>query len=142
MRLSLIATLALAAAAAPLPALAQDADNDPLAGAVERMDDPVVQEQAGLMAAMLVGALMEMRVGPLAEAMAEMTGGEGPAVDPDARVADLLGPDAADAPVRVAEQVPQMMGAMAAMAGAFGDMLPQMRAMGERMRRELPETDR
>lgn len=145
MRLPLIAAASLAVAA-PLPALAQDAQESPLAAAVEAMDDPAMQEQVGLMAAMLVGAMMEMEVGPLMQAAAEMSGEEASPVDRRARVRDLLGPDlAADAPARVAERVPQMMGAMATMAGAFERMLPELRSMAERLPadlpRRLPETE-
>ena len=88
MRLSLIA--AVLAAAAPLPALAQDAGPSPLKDAAEGMADPATQQQAGMMAAMLVGALLEMPVGPLAEAVVQMGGTSASDIDPDARVRDLL----------------------------------------------------
>lgn len=133
--------LAAAALLMPLPALAQDADGEVLADAAATLDDPMMQEQAGMMAAMMVGALLEMRVGPLAEAMAEIAGEDAPAIDPDARLADMVGPEAAEAPARVAERVPQMMGAMASLAGAFEEMLPQLREMAARLPRELPRRD-
>ncbi|WP_052761872.1 hypothetical protein [Aurantiacibacter luteus] len=145
------ATAALAAFTAPLPAFAQD--DAAIAEAVEQLDDPAVQEQMSLVAATLVGALMEMRVAPLMEAMDEMSDEPRPRVDPDARVADLVGPEAAEMPARVAERMPRMLGAMSAMAGAFGEMLPHLREVGARMEermnaqmagqtaRDLPESD-
>ena len=38
----------------------------------------------------------------------------------------------------MAEKLPQMMGAMAALAVAFEEMLPQMRAIGEDIAADLP----
>ena len=38
----------------------------------------------------------------------------------------------------MAAQVPQMMGAMAGMAGAMEGMLPQLEALGKRLKRQLP----
>lgn len=136
MRLA-VSALALFAATLPAHALAQDAEEQPLDGVVEAMSDPATQEQAALMAAMLVGALMEMPVGPLAEAASDMAGEDAPAIDPDARVGDLVGPDAARAPEVIAERLPEMMQAMAGMAGAFEEMLPQLRELAERLPQHL-----
>ena len=56
-------------------------------------------------------------------------------IDPDLRVGDLVGPEAAEAPREFAHRLPQMMGAMAAMAAALEGMIPEVR---ERMREALP----
>lgn len=137
---------ALLAATASLPALAQDADdavaeNSGIAEAAALMDDPEMQEQASLMAAALVGMLLEMPVGQLAGAMGEVDGVEAPAIDPDATVRDLMGEGANGAPERVAERLPQMMEAMAGMAGAFEEMLPALRELAERLPRQLPQAE-
>ena len=142
MRLPIIAAAAFAATA-PLPALAQEVDTSRLADAVEAMDDPAMQEQVSLMAAALVGVLLEMPVGPLMEAASEAAGEDAPAVDPNATVRDLMGPQAAEAPEIVAERLPEMMGAAASMAGAMGGaleaMLPHLRDMADRLPRDLPK---
>jgi len=138
---SAICAATLAAVSLPGPAFAQEdpeAQERAFADAVDTMADPAVQEQAALMAAMLVGAVMEMPVGPLAEAAAQMAGEDAPAIDPDARVRDLVGPQAANAPEIVAERLPEMMQAMAGMAGTFEQLLPQMRAIAENYAREMP----
>lgn len=131
---------ALLVAGTPLPALAQDEAESPLSDAVAMMSDPEMQEQASLMAAMLVGALLEMPVGELADSVAVMAGEEESDIDPDARVRDMLGPDAANAPEIVAERLPQMMQGMAGMAGALEAMMPQLREMAVRMR-DLHDTE-
>ncbi len=124
---------ALLAVTLPGYALAQDAGEGELSTAIETMSDPAMQEQVGLMAAMLVGALMEMPVGPLAQAASDMAGEDAPAIDPDARVRDLVGPEAGRAPEVIAERLPEMMEAMAGMAGALEQMLPQLRELAERL---------
>ena len=136
----------LLAATAPLPAFAQEAEDavvedSGIAEAAALMDDPEMQEQASLMAAALVGVLLEMPVGQLAGAMGEMDGVEAPDIDPDATVRDLMGESANGAPERVAEKLPQMMEAMAGMAGAFEEMLPALRELAERLPRQLPQAE-
>ncbi|WP_133303999.1 hypothetical protein [Aurantiacibacter aquimixticola] len=134
----LIAAALLTSASLAAPAAAQETEERPLAGLTEAMEDPATQEQVSHTVAALVGALMEMPVGPLVEAMGEMTGEPGPDIDPDARIRDLMGAEAADAPEIVAERLPAMMGAMAQMAGAFEAVLPQLREAAESLPRDLP----
>ena len=141
MRLPIIAPAFLAPlllAAAPTPALAQATEDAPLAGVVETLEDPAMQEQVALTAAALVGVLMELPVGTLANAVSEAAGEDAPAIDPDARVRDLVGDDAQDAPQQVAEHLPELMAAMAGMAGVFEEMLPQLRDLAERLPQQLP----
>jgi hypothetical protein len=131
---------ALLAVTVPGHALAQEAEGSELSSAIDTMSDPAMQEQVGLMAAMLVGALMEMPVGPLAEAASTMAGEDAPAIDPDARVRDLVGPEAGRAPEVIAERLPEMMEAMAGMAGALEQMLPHLRDLADRLPRDLPQS--
>lgn len=139
MRLAICAA-ALLALGLPSHALAQEAGEGELSSAIETLSDPAMQEQAALMAAMLVGALMEMPVGPLAEAASTMAGEAAPAIDPDARVRDFVSPEAAHAPEVIAERLPAMMEAMAGMAGTLEEMLPQLRELAERLPREMPQS--
>ncbi len=137
MRIPLM-TAAMFAAILPVSAHAQDADGAPLAKAAEMLEDPEMQEQVALTAAALVGVLMELPVGTLANAASEAAGETGPAIDPDARVRDLVGADGVDAPQLVAERLPQMMTAVAGMAGAFEAMMPQLRELAARLPQHLP----
>lgn len=133
-----VAGFALSLVAAP--AHAEDIDSGGLSAAVDELQDPVRQEQVGTMAEAMTRAMLAMPVGPMLRAAAEMSGEDPEAIDPDATVADLAGPDADGAADEIAERVPQMMGMMAGMAGALETMLPQLRDMAETMRRTLPET--
>lgn len=141
MRVPQFASLLLAATTlAPVPALAEELDEPGLSGVMEEMSDPVRQEQMGAMAGAMVEAMMQMPVGPMLRAAAEMAGEDADDIDPDTRLSDVAGEDAARAPREVADRVPQMMGMMAGMAGALDQMLPHLRTMAETMRRNMPET--
>ncbi|KLI64957.1 hypothetical protein [Aurantiacibacter marinus] len=139
MRLPLI-TVALFFGAASTPAFAQAAGEAPMAAVAEALEDPATQDQVALTAAALVGVLMELPVGTLAQAASEATGEGGPAIDPDARVRDLVGMEGRDAPQQVAQRLPEMMTALAGMAGALQGMLPQLRELADRLPEMLPET--
>jgi hypothetical protein len=129
----------VALALAPVPALANDIGEPALADAAAELSDPVRQEQAAVMVEAMMGALMQMPVGPMMRAAADMAGEDPEAIDPDTRVADIAGPQAAEAGAEMSRRLPQMMEAMAGMAGALDAMLPQLRAMAETMRTQLPE---
>lgn len=138
MRIAIIAA-ALAASAAPLPALAQETREADMSALTQSLADPVLQDQAAGMASLLMSVLLEMPVAPLMQATAEMAGEDPEAIDPDLRLADLAGEDAGRIPGELAQHVPKMMGAMGTMAGAFEKMLPQMREMAETMSKSMPQ---
>ena len=132
--------LVFAAAAAaglvlPLPALAQDGEAARMA---EEMSDPVRQEQLADMAEAVTDAVLSLPAAPMLRAAATVAGHDPDYIDPDLRVGDLVGPEAAEAPREFAHRLPQMMGAMAAMAAALEGMIPEVR---ERMRAALPPDD-
>jgi hypothetical protein len=137
-------TLLAAAAIAllPVPALAEPDEGEiyegEISSAARELADPVRQEQLGAMAGAVMEAMLEMPAAPLLRAAAQVAGENPEAIHPDTRLADLAGPEAADAPREVAERLPQMMGAMAALAVAFEDMLPHMRAIGEDLADDFP----
>ena len=116
----------------PLPALAQESETSRMA---EEMSDPVRQEQLADMAETMADVLLSMPAAPLLRAAATVAGEDPEDIDPDLRVGDVVGPEAAAAPREFAHRLPQMMGAMAALAATFEDMVPLMR---ERMREALP----
>ena len=134
-----ILLIAATAILLPAPALAApDSGDGEISSTARAFADPQRQEElAGAMEAVME-AMLEMPAAPMLRAAAEMAGENPATVDPDTRLADLAGPEAADAPRQVAEKLPQMMGAMAALAVAFEEMLPQMRAIGEHLAADLP----
>ena len=90
MRLT-IAALPLLALAAPLPATAADRE---VGGAVATLNDPATQERMAHTVTALVAALMQMPVGPLAEAVARIDPSSDAArIPPDATVGDVAGRD-------------------------------------------------
>ena len=144
MRSALLAAVLASAALAPVPALARD---NGMAEAAQQLNDPQLQSTIAAAMAALSEAMMGIKMAPLAKAMEGMKGIGGRAagdqdaaadIDPDATLGDMMGPEARDMPRQMASQVPQMMGAMAGMAGAMEAMLPQFEELGKRLRRDLP----
>lgn len=133
--LSAVATLCIALSAPALAAPYGDEGYGEASRAAEDLRDPATQERiAGTMDAAM-DAMLGMPAGPLLRAMAEIAGDDPEAIDPDLRVGDLVGPEAADAPREFAYRLPAMMASMAAMAAAMEQMLPEMR---ERMVGAVP----
>ncbi|MHA6332091.1 hypothetical protein ACXYL9_00280 [Qipengyuania sp. CAU 1752] len=120
--------------AVPTPALAQIApESDAELGAmVETLRDPVVQVQASEMLAAMSQVLLNLKVAPLAEAMAEIAGEPIDDIDPDQTVRDLA-PEAEYLPQDIHREVPQAMDRLAGMSGALAAMLPALRDMAAQM---------
>jgi hypothetical protein len=137
MRLT-IAALPLLALAASLPAAAADRE---VAGAVATLNDPATQERMADTVTALVGALMQMKVGPLADAVARIDP-ESRAADipPDATIGDVAGRDPAyaermGADVRAGTRMAgQAASALAAYAPVLKDMARDLAAQWERER--------
>ena len=127
-------TLAVAGALAPATALAAPGD---AARVAEELSDPVVQEQMAAVAEAATTAVLDMPVGPLMRAAKTIAGEDPEWVDPDLRVGDVVGPEAADAPRAFAHRLPQMMGALATAAATMEAMLPELRAMGDRIAEDM-----
>ena len=133
MRLVLPA-LAVAGALSPVTALAAPGD---AARVAEDLNDPVRLEQMAAVAEAVTTAVLDMPVGPLMRAAKTMAGEDSEWVDPDLRVGDVVGPEAADAPREFAHRLPQMMGALATAAATMEAMLPELRAMGDRIAEDM-----
>ncbi len=112
---------------------ASDSGEEALAEMSDKLADPEFQEQAAAMAQVLVGSMLDLKVGPLAEAMNDATDGHGPDVDPDASLRDWA-PDAEDIPETIAEKLPEAMTMMSGMTEGMQSMLPALRDMAEQMR--------
>ena len=120
----------LVLALAPVPALAAEGDAARLA---DELNDPATQEQMAAAAQAVTDAVLSMPAAPLLRAAETIAGRDPEAVDPDVRVGDLVGPEAAEAPREFAYRLPQMMGALASAAATIEAMLPELRAMGDRI---------
>lgn len=87
-RLTLIA-LPLLALAAPLPATANE-----MQGTVATLNDPATQDRMADTVTAMVAALMQMQVGPLAKAVAQIDPESDAAyIPPDATLGDMTGRD-------------------------------------------------
>lgn len=126
--------LVLAGALAPVPALAAPGD---AARVAEELNDPVRQEQLATAAEAMTTAVLDMPAAPLLRAAKTIAGDDPDYVDPDLRVGDLVDPDTADAPYEFAHRLPQMMGTLAGLAATLELMLPELRAMGDRIAEDM-----
>ena len=127
-------TLVFARALAPVPVLAAPAD---AARVAEELNDPVRQEQLATAAEAMTTAVLDMPAAPLLRAAKTIAGEDPDYVDPDLRVGDLVDPETADAPYEFAHRLPQMMGALATAAATLELMLPELRAMGDRIAEDM-----
>ena len=126
--------LAIAGALSPVPALAAEGDAARIAG---ELNDPVRQEQMAAAAEAATTAVLDMPVGPLMRAAKTIAGEDPEYIDPDLRVGDVVGPEAADAPYELAHRLPRAMAAMAGAAATLEAMLPELRAMGDRIAEDM-----
>ncbi len=141
--------VASASLIAPVTAFARDADDtrsersasrtDDAVRTLERLSDPRMQRDMGNVLSALVGSLMNLRVGEIANAVEDMDmpGAEqgqkrdrrARKMDPNTTLADLAGkgdPDFADNLEDDVRAMPKMAGAM---AGTLAQMLPMIDAM-------------
>lgn len=118
--------LPLAAFAPPLPALASEPGLD---RAVATLNDPATQDRIADTVATLMGALMQVNIGPLAEAVAKIDPESDAAYMPaDATLGEIAGRDADD-PERMADDVRQgarMAGQAAATLATYAPILKEM----------------
>lgn len=125
-----LSVLVFAGAIAPIPAFAAPGD---AARVAEEWNDPVRQEQLASAVEAVTIAVLDMPAGPLMRAARTVAGEDPDYIDPDLRVGDLVAPDTAEVPYRIADRLPQMMGAFATAAATLEVMLPELRAMGDRI---------
>lgn len=136
MRILGVAAAGLLVFAVPSAATAQDAsthDAQALTELSEKLADPAFQEQSAIMGEALMQVLLDLPVGPMAEALNKATDGRSPAIDPDATVRDLA-PKAEQLPGEVGENLPVAMTALSGMTEGMAAMLPALRNMAQRMK--------
>ncbi len=138
LRSALVGSLIVLTALGPVSAQAK-AKEASLAEVAQKLRDPKLQSGiAGIMAA-LSQAMLSMNVGSFGAAIDKMEGREGASgIRPDATLADMIGPDAERMPEEMSAKLPMMMDAMAGMAGSMEAMLPQLKQIGEQMKKSLP----
>ena len=129
--------LPLLALAAPLPASAGEGS---LGDAAATLSDPAAQDEMADTLAALVGALMQVPVGPLAEAVARIDPESDAAyIPPDATLGEIAGSDP-DYGERLGDDVragTRMAGSMAAALAAYAPVLKDMaRDMAAQWERE------
>ncbi|MBB6427042.1 hypothetical protein [Sphingopyxis sp. JAI128] len=136
-------TAKLSLIALPLFALAAPASASEMRGAVATLNDPVAQERMAETITAMVGALMQMQVGPLAKAVAQIDPDSDAAyIPPDATLGEVTGSDPYYAE-RMGDDVratTRMAGhaasAIAAYAPVLKDMARDLAAQWERERAE------
>lgn len=132
-----ILAAAALALAIPTSAMAQDAAEaapakQSLTELSQKLSDPEFQDKAAIMGEVMARMLLDLPIGPMADAMHKATDGRSPAVDPDATLRDIA-PGAEELPAQVSEKLPQAMNAMGSMAAGMDAMLPALKDMAERM---------
>ncbi|AXK41613.1 hypothetical protein [Erythrobacter aureus] len=130
----------LAALATPAMAEAAGPTNAPLAALGEQMHDPERQRDMALMLRAMTEVLLDMPIGPLAEAAAEMAGEDVRPIDPDMTLRQMT-PEADRIGDEVSRNVPRAMQAAGSMAEGLAAMTPLLREMAERFREAMPERD-
>ena len=126
--------IVVAGALAPSPAHAEPGE---AARVAEELNDPVRQERLARTTEAVTTAVLDMPAAPLLRAAKTIAGDNPDHVDPDLRVGDLVDPETADAPYEFAHRLPQMMGALAGVAATLEAMLPELRAMGDRIAEDM-----
>ena len=135
-----VLSIALATAAFPASAYARTAEQAP--HMAQRLSDPIVQAQVALVAAAMSQMMLDMKIGPLAKSLGAMGVHDAANLPPDARLGDMIGPDARNAPKIIAREMPKVMGQMGAMAGAMEAMLPQLQGILRNMQRQIEHSQR
>lgn len=138
-----IAALPLFALAAPLPAAAADHE---MRGVAAALDDPAMQDRMADTVALIVGALMRMNVGPLADVIAQVDPDSNAAmIPPDATLGEVTGRDP-DYAERMGDDVrasARMAGRAASALSAYAPVLKDMaRDLAAQWERERDATRR
>lgn len=126
------------------PALAREQQLE--ADTIERLNDPVFQDNMVLMMSGFMAAMMDLPIGKFAHAMdkalpEEMRrDGDSPKIDPDATLGDLARNDDPGFDRDAEEKMRRGTAMMGIMASEFGALLPQLKAIGNRMKRRMETT--
>lgn len=118
---------------------AADDHNAGMMDMADKVSDPAVQEGIAAVVEQTAGAMMNMPIGPLAEAIERARPGTVDRRLPrDARIGDLAGRNAEYLPQELGDRSREAMGMMSGFARAMAVMMPEF----ERMGREMEESFR
>ncbi len=121
----------------PTVAAAEPGDRE-MAAAVAALDNPRTADGLARIMAAATRALMQLRVGPIAEAVAEADPDSRAAdVDPDATLGDMAGVDADRMADDVGDQTRRSAAMMGTMARTMATMAPVFRAMARDMTAQM-----
>ena len=108
--------------------------DDGISNIADRMDDPLIQDGISNTVERMAGAMMNMRVGPLAEAIERARPGTVKRrIRRDSTVGDLAGRDADYMPERLGDKSREVMGMMGGFARAMASMMPEFERLGREM---------
>jgi len=136
-------TLPLLAVSLSLSVPASARDVAPESEMLEKLSDPAFQDSMANMMAGFMTAMMDLPIGQFAAAMDKaipenMKKQDGLSdIDPDATIGDLARRDDPDFDRNIEGKMRKGTAMMGIMASEFGAMLPQLRAMGEKMKRRM-----
>lgn len=127
------------------PAFAQD--QAPESEMIEKLNDPAFQDGMVAMMSGFMTAMMDLPIGQIAAAV-EKAVPEGmddeetfSRIDPDATLGDMAARDNPDFNADMENKMRKGTAMMGIMASEFGAMLPQLKAMGEKMKRRMGELE-
>ena len=134
---------------APAPAIAQiesvdpdtllnEAEGEPSVELGEKLADPAMQEQIATTVTVMSEILLDLPLAPLAKSLAEAGVESADRIPRDATLRKLA-PGAERVPEELAENLPRMMNAMAALSKGLEEMRPALEEMADRMKEALPE---
>jgi len=127
------------------PALAQD--HQPEAKMVEQLNDPAFQDEMVAMMSGFMMAMMDLPIGQFAQAMdkampEDMRRDDGfSAIHPDTTLGDLARHDDPDFDRDAEAEMRRGTAMMGIIASEFGALLPQLQAIGNRMKRRMDASE-
>ena len=114
----------------PMP----DDYDDGMADMAGKISDPAVQDGVAMAVERVTGAMMNMPIGPLAQAIERARPGTvSRRIRGDATVADIAGRDARYLPEELGTRSREAMGMMSGFARAMAVMMPEFERMGREM---------
>jgi len=123
------------------------AEPAPEAEFVEKLNDPEFQDGLVTMMGGFLGAMMELPIGQIATTMEKAIPEEmkdkdrQPNIDPEATIGDLARRDDPNFERNMDDKLRQGTAMMGIMATEFGALLPQLRALGDRMKQRMENLD-
>lgn len=111
-----------------------DEQDDDITDFADRVDDPMVQDGVSEGIERMAGTMMNMRVGPMVDAIERARPGTvNSRIRRDSTIGDLAGRDADYLPERLGDESREMMGMMGGFARAMATMMPEFERMGREM---------